>query len=91
MRAIGRDVEAANAERRNARDAHVALRDRLPLHGDLVDDQPDRERRHREVVAAQPQRRIADDERAGERAERCRAQRRAGAPSRDVAVSTAEV
>ena len=55
-------------ERRNARNAHVALRHRLPLHGDFVDDQPDRQCRHRKVMAAQPQRRVSDDERACERA-----------------------
>ena len=75
-------LEVADAERRNARNAHIALGDRLPLHGDLVDDQADRERSHGEVVALEPQRRIADQPARRTSAAQCRRRAPAsGAPS----------
>ncbi len=63
LRPLVLDREWADAERRDAGIAHVALREARPLHRQIVGDEPERERRHREVVAAKAQRRIADDER----------------------------
>ena len=61
--AIGHDLVARDAERRDAGNAHVALRHRLPLDRDLVHDQSDRQRGHRKIVALEPQRRPAHHQR----------------------------
>ena len=63
LAALGHDLVARDAKRRDAGNAHVALRHRLPLDRDLVHDQSDRQRRHREIVALEPQRRPADHQR----------------------------
>ena len=62
-------VKRTDAERRYAGIAHVALRQAGPLHRQIVGDEAEREGGHGKVVAAQPQRRITDDERsdAGDR------------------------
>ncbi len=73
--AIGEDLEAADADRRDARYPHIAAGDGLPLHRDLVDDQPDRQGGHGEIVALEPQCGIADDESDRERERHARQER----------------
>ena len=58
------DLPGADAEGRDAGDAHIALGYRLPFDGDLIGDQADRQRAHGEVVAFQPERRETDDSRS---------------------------
>ena len=51
-RTIARQAPITDAERRDRGDTEQTLRHRLPLGGDLSDDQAERERRHSEVMAA---------------------------------------
>jgi hypothetical protein len=61
------DLEAGDAQRRNAGIAHVALGQARPLNRDVVGDEAKGEGCHGEVMAAQSQRGIADQQRGDAR------------------------
>ena len=75
VRARRRHHERADSERRNAGDSREATREPLELDREHVGDEPEGERGHGQVMAAQAQRGIADQRRRHHREERSGEQR----------------